>query len=114
MEAIHTKGPWTLETVKTTCGICHRIGPFPWRDNQANHACVYVDNAYIGDEAHNPLAAELLANARLIAAAPDMLAALLAIDLARHTDAEADWEKATRLSDAAISKATSRQPEGER
>lgn len=46
------------------------------------------------------------ANAALIAAAPELLAALQAVDLARHTDAPADWERATALSDAAIRKAT--------
>ncbi|MCA3704286.1 MAG: hypothetical protein INF12_14785 [Methylobacterium sp.] len=70
----HTPGPWTLETVKTSCGICHRIGPFPWRDGRDNHACVYVDHASRDGSA--PRDQELLANARLIAAAPELLAAL--------------------------------------
>lgn len=79
----HTPGPWTLETVQTSCGICHKIGPFPWRDGEPNHACIYVDNR------HHANANELLANARLIAAAPTLLKALSA--LVRH--AEADNER---------------------
>lgn len=39
-------------------------------------------------------------------AAPDLLEALMAVEMARHTDATEDWEKATALSDAAIVKAT--------
>lgn len=64
---MHTPGPWTLETVRTSIGFCHKIGPFPW-NRQQNHACIYVDYPVHGDE--------LLANARLIAAAPDLLKAL--------------------------------------
>jgi len=69
----HTPGPWTLTTVPTQVGICHKIGPFP--DTRGNgkpmHACVYVDGVYRAE--HEPA---LLANARLIAAAPELLAAL--------------------------------------
>lgn len=68
---MHTKTPWTLTTVQTSSGICHKIGPFPWKDGNQNHACIYAD--YPGQ---GPAEAELLANARLIAAAPDLLAAL--------------------------------------
>ena len=66
----HTPGPWTLETVQTSCGICHKIGPFPWKDGKQNHACIYADYPGTG-----PIEKELLANARLIAAAPDLLEA---------------------------------------
>jgi hypothetical protein len=72
----HTPGPWVLETVKTSCGICHKIGPFPPRQNggKIRHACLYSDYDY----ALNPSDLQLLANARLIAAAPDLLEALKA------------------------------------
>lgn len=69
----HTPGPWTLETVTTQCGICHKVGPFPWKHGKQNHACIYAD--YPSD---GPIEYELLANARLIAAAPDLLEALMA------------------------------------
>ena len=63
--------------------------------------------------------AEREANARLIAEAPEtaaerdrlkalnaeLLAALKAVNRARLTDASADWQRATDLTDAAIAKA---------
>ena len=69
-ESKHTPGPWSLETVKTSMGICHKVGPFPWKNGQQNHACIYADFPSKG-----PIEEELLANARLIAAAPELLAA---------------------------------------
>ena len=69
----HTKGPWTLETVPTQVGICHKIGPFP-SDGvyDSTHACVYSNNTRMSDLGHSFVGDELLANARLIAAAPEM------------------------------------------
>ena len=64
----HTPGPWKLETVRTSCGLCHKIGPFPWREGQENHACIYDDYPPPGGRP------ELVANARLIAAAPETAA----------------------------------------
>lgn len=66
-----TQGPWRFETVRTSCGLCHRIGPFPWRDGQPSNACIYVDYPGNGQAER-----ELLANAHLIAAAPGMYEAL--------------------------------------
>lgn len=80
----HTPGPWVLETVTTSCGVCHKIGPFPWRKGKDNHACIYVDDD-MGWQ-HGP---ELAANAHLIAAAPELIAALkLAIAELRSLDAK--------------------------
>jgi hypothetical protein len=63
-----------LDTVQTSVGICHKIGPFPpGRENgRERNACLYAD--YPSE--FNPADQELLANARLIASAPDLLAAL--------------------------------------
>ncbi len=53
-----TVGKWKMETVPTSCGVCHKIGPFPGRE-KGNHACVYVD--------YHKAADELQANAAFIA-----------------------------------------------
>lgn len=69
----HTPGPWNLETVPTSVGICHKIGPFPISHRERpTYACVYDDRM-----SRTPTP-ELLANARLIAAAPDLLAVVQA------------------------------------
>lgn len=67
----HTPGPWVLDTIPTSVGICHRIGPFPPRrpdDVTVRHACLYADYP----SAFNPADEELEANARLMAASPRM------------------------------------------
>lgn len=70
MENKHTPGPWQLETVRTSCGICHKIGPFPRSaGREVGYAFVYVD--YPGNGQRE---LELNANAKLIATAPDLLA----------------------------------------
>lgn len=74
----HTPGPWSLETVPTTAGSCHKIGPFPSMGVRPQvHACVYADGIRIGLDEKSPVAAELLANARLMAAAPELLENLI-------------------------------------
>jgi hypothetical protein len=112
MSISHTPGPWRVEQgTPLVWGNCNP-------DDRSTYGMGYpvasMEKPLHWSGSGEPTIDTQEANARLIAAAPDLLAALLAVDLARHTDAEADWEKATRLSDAAISKATSRQPEGER
>ena len=76
-KAAHTAGPWSLTTVPTSAGSCHKIGPFPARrpGGAPTFACVYADGIRIGIDDGLPRAIELAANARLIAAAPDLLAA---------------------------------------
>jgi len=68
----YTPGPWTLETVRTSIGICHKVGPFPGKrdDDKPRHACLYADHPSPG----NPNDEELEANAHLIVAAPALLA----------------------------------------
>ena len=65
-----TPGPWTMETVRTSVGVCFKVGPFPWKNGKLNHACIYAD--YPGPQEH----ATAEANAKLIAAAPDLAEAL--------------------------------------
>lgn len=72
MTAKHTPGPWTNQVVRTSVGVCFKIGPFPWRRGKLNHACIYADYP----TPSNPEYLECAANARLIAAAPEMLEAL--------------------------------------
>jgi len=67
----HTPGPWELETVPTSIGICHKIGPFGNDTGRIKYACVYDDGSHL--QHPNP---ELLANARLMVAAPELLEAL--------------------------------------
>jgi hypothetical protein len=62
-----TPGPWTYSVHDTSCGLVWKIGPF--------NACIYVDTrGGVSNKKLSPF--EAAANARLIAAAPDLLAAL--------------------------------------
>jgi hypothetical protein len=66
-----------METVPTSVGVCHKIGPFPSKGaRDAVYACVYADQVYMHDSGFSEIGDELEANARLIASAPDLLEAL--------------------------------------
>lgn len=72
-----TPGPWELELVPTSIGSCFKIGTFPaFGSRPVTHACVYADSLSGKDFDLIPTGRELRANARLIAAAPAMFAAL--------------------------------------
>lgn len=66
-----TPGPWRMETVRTSCGVCHKVGPWPhkWRAGETMSACIYDDYPSPPEGTDT-----MLANARLIAAAPDLVA----------------------------------------
>lgn len=99
----HTPGPWVLDTIPTSVGICHRIGPFPPRrpdDVTVRHACLYADYP----SASNPADEELEANARLIVAAPELLEALVNL-LPLISPLKAESQQVADAS-AAIAKAT--------
>lgn len=102
----YTKGPWSMETVETSNGSCHKIGPFPsgrdWRPE--THACVYADGFRLGVDDNLSVAIELRANANLIAAAPDMAEALRACMSAFGGEYEAQTE-AYKKARAALAKA---------
>jgi hypothetical protein len=97
----HTPGPWSLETVPTVCGICHKVGPMPAmrEGGKPGSACLYVDYPTPG----HPVAIELQANARLIAAAPDLLDALEL--LLREEEAGTVCEIDRQTARAAVAKA---------
>lgn len=110
MKSKHTPGPWALESVDTSVGSCHKIGPFPSAGVRSEvHACVYADRLRLGLDDGNPVAAELLANARQIAAAPELLGALQVAEMAfRERGLRACGEY--KQIEAAIAKATGERP----
>ena len=73
--AAGTPGPWPMETVRTSCGVCHKIGPWPhkWRHGADMSACIYDDYPSPPEGTDT-----MLANARRIARVPDLEAAYLA------------------------------------
>ncbi len=107
-----TPGPWTLLTVPTSIGSCHKIGPFPNGSRTATFACVYADGIRKGIDDELPAARELFANARLMAAAPDLLEALLncAEVMQRDLNGLAVIQPELRCALAAIKKATGENP----
>ena len=63
----HTKEPWKLDTVDTSIGICHQIGPFPSNGVYGEtHACIYNDNVKLYDLGHSKVGDELHSNAKRI------------------------------------------------
>ena len=94
-----TPGPWVMETVRTSCGTCHRIGPFPrpaYASKPEGWACVYDDYPPgVGSP-------DLLANSHLIAAAPDLATALIASEAARKLAEERLAKAVERLNDHAL------------
>lgn len=80
-----TPGPWRMDTVITSCGVCHKIGPWPhkWRHGIEMSACIYDDYPPSLEGTDN-----MQANASFIAAARDLVPALLA---ERDALAAAKW-----------------------
>jgi hypothetical protein len=68
----HTPGPWIVRTFKTMVGICHKVGPEEIVKNPQGGICLYDDHTTLNPQAHE----EIAANARLIAAAPELLEAI--------------------------------------
>lgn len=71
MTTKHTLGPWLFRTAPTSAGLCHIVSAADWKG-----AFIYGDGIRKGVDDALPKAQELAANARLIAAAPDLLEAL--------------------------------------
>lgn len=98
----HTPGPWTLETVKTQVGVCHKVGPLG-SSTKIHSACLY-DDCY-SDE---PRDLQLLADARLIAAAPELLEACKALLPEGWDDGVMDHMPGIKLARLTIAKAEGR------
>ncbi len=104
MNIQHTRGPWCV-------GADLRAVIVDWRDANGNQSRdATTSNGWAKTVAKIPhgtwaSVSEHVANARLMAAAPDFEAALIAVEMARLTDAAEDWERATALTDAAFAKA---------
>ena len=109
MKTKHTPGPWLFRTAPTSAGLCHIVSAADWRG-----AFIYGDGLRKGIDDALPKAQELAANARLIAAAPDLLEALQHIEEYWNQDqnetamADACWH-AINTARAAIARATGEQ-----
>ena len=70
----HTPGPWKAAADKDDGGFVIMMGSRLENEGafQAIHELIYVDNLFKGEKGYK----EARANARLIAAAPDLLASL--------------------------------------
>lgn len=85
----HTPGPWLARTAPTSAGLCHIVSAAEWKG-----AFIYGDGIRPGVDDALPKAQELAANARLIAAAPDLLEALR--DIRKQFDDFDPTSKASR------------------
>ena len=103
----HTPGPWVVETDTKGFEVCtlHGVEPQPTGDGLGK-SWVYVRPAsMVRDGEWNwPDEAEQLANARLIAAAPELLEALKAIRCHRPDHSDTIWQQV----EDAIAKAEAR------
>jgi hypothetical protein len=72
-EAKHSPAPWKVETVPTSVGLCHRIVPEKYAGSRHGGICAYDDFTTLNPHPRG----EQLANARLIAAVPDLLEQLM-------------------------------------
>jgi hypothetical protein len=65
LDAEATPGPWERETVRTSIGSCHKIGPLPGTViGETGHACIYAD--FEGVEPTSDRGRELLVDADII------------------------------------------------
>lgn len=95
MTTQHTPGPWAV----TTVGSCHGIHPAA-SDNERDDICRVAPHNY-HPNGWQAAKGEAEANARLIAAAPDLLAALReAVEIIEGTGLDATTQR------EAIAKAT--------
>lgn len=68
----HTPGPWSVICAPTQIGVCWKVGPAAIIAGSHGAICLYDDYTTL-----NPLGSDAIeANARLIAASPDLLRGL--------------------------------------
>ena len=102
----HTPGPWAIGTETRGDEICtiHGVARQPTEDGKGQ-GWVYVHYPHtIEGDWHLASEDEKLANAYLIAAAPELLAALNAL-ISKSTDIEGDWSEEWRAAIRAVEKA---------
>lgn len=109
--AMHTPGPWLIETTTKGFEVCtlHGVERQPTED-RLGQSWVYVRPASMvrNGEWHWPNETEQFANARLIAAAPELLEVLKRLRAASTSirdDIESETVAALAEADAAIAKA---------
>jgi hypothetical protein len=98
MTTQHTPGPWIVDVAQDSDGTIHSV--------DVREAAYGLFVAAV--EAHTDEHADVMANARLIAAAPDLLAALRAIEAMPMTLQGDDWHCIQRMqqeASAAIARA---------
>jgi len=98
-----TKGPWSVETVKTSIGHAHKILP--------HNTCLYVDHRDAREVDQKTLEAK--ANAHLQAAAPDLYEALTEVlewidNWSPEFTLDYEWPSSSTKARAALSKAEGR------
>lgn len=106
MEAKHTAGPWKVQ--RTITGESEAVEMTGHNSDGDTKFAVFVEApAYVLAGVSGTGKAECLANARLIAAAPEMLEALEAILPLLDSDCASvqDWQEEAKLVRAAIIKA---------
>lgn len=110
-ESAYTKGPWAVTSVSMTTGNVG-VGRKDLRiliaevTNAASFGDMLAGAMRRGGGGFDQSDCKTqFANAGLIAAAPDLVEALQAVDLARLTDLPKDWQRATDLTDAALRRA---------
>lgn len=97
MEAKHTLGPWVLNTTKVEGAIVR------WHIAGQKHGSVYPICEHVIEV--EPDATEQFHNARLIAAAPELLDALVYVKQFEASRG-GSWAELKQVIDAAITKAT--------
>ena len=108
-KSAHTPGPWVVGTDTNGCEVCtvYCVPTQPTEDGKGQEYVYVHYPRIVGGDFYFPTREENLANAHLIAAAPELLAALEALE--RHDFDDRDdfviYNEVCRRARAAIAKA---------